>query len=194
MKFKILTSIIAVLMLATTTAAMTLDGSCDIKFFGQSTLHDFDGKASCQPFNLTSITKEGVAEMIPPPTIKVLVKEMNTNNTARDKKMKAMFEQDKYPEIQGLFNDLDPMQLLQQIETKAEAPVPFEFDLHIRQSTQRIQAVTRDMAVTPEQISFVVEFPLALSAFQLEPPSVLGMIRVDDQVRVEVHVVLLRQQ
>ena len=198
MKLKIFASMIVFLVLAVTATALTLEGRCAIKFFGESTLHGFDGQAICQPFTLTSESRTGASEeekgkveIIRQPVVKVLVADMDTDNSSRDEKMHAMFEQEKYPEIQGLFDDLDPDVILQQWQSNA-TPGRLEFDLRIREISQKVQAAISDLAVTPEQISFVLKFPLSLASFQLEPPSVLGFIRVDDQVRVEARVFLRR--
>jgi hypothetical protein len=206
MKLNILVSMIAFLLLATTATALTLEGSCDIKFFGESTLHGFDGQAACQPFTLSSEEKTGASDgeggaseaktgqsgIIRQPVVKVLVGEMDTDNSSRDKKMYAMFEQDKYPEIQVLFADLDPDVILQQLQVSETVPGSLEFDLRIREISMPVQAVVRDLVVTPERFLFVMEFPLSLASFQLKAPSVLGFIRVDDQVRVEIDVLLRR--
>ena len=199
MKLNIFVSMTAFLLLATTATALTLEGSCDIKFFGESTLHGFDGQATCQPFTLSSEEKTGASEaktgqsgIIRQPVVKVLVGEMDTDNSSRDKKMYAMFEQDKYPEIQVLFADLDPDVILQQLQVSETVPGSLEFDLRIREISMPVQAVVRDLVVTPERFLFVMEFPLSLASFQLKAPSVLGFIRVDDQVRVEIDVLLRR--
>jgi hypothetical protein len=118
---------------------------------------------------------------------------MDTDNSSRDKKMYAMFEQDKYPEIQVLFADLDPDVVLPQLQATGAVPGSLEFDLRIREISQSVRAEIRDLVVTPERILFVMEFPLSLDSFQLKAPSVLGFIRVDDQVRVEASVFLRRQ-
>jgi len=118
---------------------------------------------------------------------------MNTESTGRDEKMRAMFEEETYPEIQGLFGDLNPESLLQQLQESKELPETLEFVLQIRQIKQQVKAKTHDLLVSPEQISFMMDFPLSLASFQLKPPSVLGFIKVDDRVQVEVKV-LLRQQ
>jgi hypothetical protein len=72
------------------------------------------------------------------------------------------------------------------------APGHLEFDLRIREISQRVQAMTRDLVITPEQISFAMEFTLSLASFLLQPPSVLGFIKVDDQVQVKARVLLKR--
>jgi len=200
MKLKILAGMAVFLLLAATATALTLEGSCEIRYFGESTLHGFDGQAACQPFTLTNEGKSGANEgesgksgIIQQPVVKVLVGEMDTDNSSRDKKMSAMFEQDKYPEIQILFADLDPDVILKQLQTTETVPGSLEFDLQIREISQPVQAEIRDLVVTPERILFVMEFPLSLASFQLKAPSVLGFIRVDDQVRVEINVFLRRQ-
>jgi hypothetical protein len=190
MKREIIAGVIAILLLATTATALTLEGNCDIRFFGQSTLHDFDGHVSCQPFTLTSTGRTGIMRQ---PVVKILVAEMTTDNSNRDQRMFAMFEQESYPQIQGVFDDLDANVVLQQLQETETAPGPLEFDLRIRKVKKRVQAVTRDLVVSPEEISFVMEFPLSLASFQLEAPRVLGFIRVGDQVRVEARVFLRRQ-
>ena len=141
MKYKILTSMTMFLLLATAASALTLDGSCDIQFFGQSTLHSFDGQVACQPFTLNS---EGETEgygVIRQPVITVLVGEMDTDNSSRDKKMHAMFEQDKYPQIQGLFAELDPEAILQQLHAVDETQGQLEFDLRIREINQSASTI-----------------------------------------------------
>ena len=189
MKLKILISIITFLLLATTATALTLEGRCAIKFLGESTLSDFDGQAICQPFTLKTEGETGKAGIIRQPVVKVLVGKMDTDNSGRDKKMYAMFEQEKYPEIHGLFADLNPDVILQQWRASS-IPGRLKFDLMIREVSQSVEATISDLIVTLEQISFVMKFPLSLASFQLEPPSVFGVIRVDDKVRVEARVFL----
>ena len=81
--------------------------------------------------------------------------------------------------------------ILQQWQSDATSG-RLEFDLRIRETSQKVQAAISALADTPEQISFVLKFSLSLASFQLEPPSVLGFIRVDDQVQVEARVFLRR--
>ncbi len=192
MKHKTLASMVVFLLLATTASALTLEGNCDIRFFGRSTLHGFDGTAACQPFSLATSGEIRDSAVIQQTVVEVLVEEMDTDNAIRDKQMHAMFEQKSYPKIQGLFTDLDPDVVMQQLQAKDNASSHLEFDLRIRDISQRVQAVTRDLVVNPEQISFTMEFPVSLASFQLQPPSVLGFIKVDDQIQVEVSVLLWR--
>jgi hypothetical protein len=189
---KILPTVLAILLLVTSADAMVLDGRCEVRFFGKSTLHDFDGKVTCQPFSLHGETSASGGDVLRAPVISILVKEMDTDISGRNKKMQAMFESDRFPTIQGKFTDLDPVAVLQQLKEGGETAGHLAFDLQIRETSKPVVASTRDFLVTPEQISFRMEFSLSLADYQLEPASILGLIRVDDQVRVEVMVVLNR--
>jgi len=188
-------SVAAVFFLAINAGAMTLDGECSIRFFAQSTLHDFDGQVACQPFIMqTGGNPTGRQVVVPLPDVIVRVSEMNTGNSSRDKKMWAMFDSEHFPEIKGQFVNLDPETVLRQLESGEVADENLELDLQIRGITHRVKVKAREVKVSPEQIGLIVEFPLSLASFGLKPPSVLGLIRVADEVRVEVQTTLHRQQ
>ncbi len=182
--------LIGFLLLSTASGATTLTGECSIRFFGDSTLHGFEGQARCEPFSWQGQANLSERSMIRQAIVRVPVAEMDTDNSSRDKKMFAMFESEQFPIIQGLFGDFNPDEVLQRIRPVEEARGRLGFDLTIRDITQPIEATVRDLEETPEQITFIAEFPVSLSAFQLKAPGVLGIIRVADEVRVEVEVVL----
>jgi len=187
-------SVAAVLLLAINAGAMTLDGDCSIRFFGQSTLHDFQGQVACQPFIMQTEERPTGRQVVQPPVVTVRVSEMNTDNTSRDKKMWAMFDNERFPEIKGQFVGLDHELTLEQLTASDNGEGSLEFDLQIRDTTQHIKAKTSVLTITPEQIVFIMEFPLSLASFELKPPSVMGIIRVADEVRVEVQTTLHRQE
>jgi hypothetical protein len=189
---RLLAVVVAIFLLATAAGAETFEGQCDFRFYGRSTLHKFDGKGVCQPFILISERTEQGQERVSSPVIEVLVKWMDTDNSGRDNKMYAMFESDRYPEIKSKFNDLFIEEILLQLREEGNLPGHLDFDLQIRDVTKPVKAAIHQLSVTPEQVTFQMEFPLSLTDFGLEPPSVLGLIRVDDQVRVEVTVALSR--
>jgi len=184
---------LALLLLSGNAAAMTLDGRCAIRFYAASTLHDFEGQATCQPFVLAAELLPDSREVVRQPVVTVLVNEMDTDNSGRDEKMRKMFDSARFPTITGAFADLDVAALLQQFAQAKPGPGTLEFTLQIRDVTQKVAATVRDLARTPEQITFTLEFPLSLASYALEPPSVLGMIKVDDRVRVVARVILSRQ-
>ncbi|PLX93774.1 MAG: hypothetical protein C0619_04035 [Desulfuromonas sp.] len=80
------------LSLSSSVIAASYQGTCSITFQGSSTLHDFEGKDSCQPFIVNE--KDGVLGV---PELAVAVSGMDTDNSRRDKKMHAMFEVEAFP-------------------------------------------------------------------------------------------------
>lgn len=181
------------LVFAVNAGATTLSGDCSIRFFGQSTLHDFEGQVACQPFSMQTEESRLGHKVVQSPVVTVLVSEMVTDNTARDEKMWAMFDQEHFPEITGQFVELDPELALEQLAESENSETSLALDLQIRGVTQRLIAKTREVKISPEQIVIIIEFPLSLASFDLKPPSVLGIIRVADEVRVEVQTTLDRQ-
>ena len=183
----------ASLILVVNASATTLNGDCSVRFFGQSTLHDFEGQVACQPFIMQTEESSAGRRAVESPVVTVRVSEMNTENTSRDQKMRTMFDHENFPEIKGQLVDFDPEAILRQLESGEIANENLEFSLQIRGITQRIKAKAREVKVSPEQIGVLIEFPLSLASFDLKPPSVMGIIRVADEVRVEVQTTLHRK-
>lgn len=183
-----LISLGAIILLSGVAGATSLEGRCNIRFFGESTLHDFEGETDCRPFSLESVGPQDGVSIYPRPEVIVAVAEMTTNNSSRDKKMRKMFDSDKFPEIRGHFADLDMQTVLQQIDGKVDLPDTLEFDLQIRDISRRVTAKISSPGRNSNQLHFTLDFPLSLSSYSLDPPGVLGIIRVADQVRVEVKV------
>ena len=186
---RLLIVVIVLLMHVGLAGAETYDGNCAIRFFGDSTLHGFEGKAACEPF---SLVREQEAELIHQPMITVRVASMDTDNGSRDKKMRKMFDSQNYPVIEGDFADLDPEKVLQQMQAAGEQPGQLPFKLKIRDQVQPVAAKVYDLQVSPEAITFTLKFAVSLKSFSLEAPGVLGIIRVADQVDVEVDATLQR--
>jgi polyisoprenoid-binding protein YceI len=183
----------AFLIFAVNAGATTLDGDCSIRFFGQSTLHDFEGQVACQPFSVQTEENQVGHKVVQSPVVTVHVSEMNTDNASRDKKMWAMFDQEHFPVIKGQFVELDPELALEQLAASDNSEASLALDLQIRGVSQRIVAKAREVKISPEQIGMIIEFPLSLASFDLEPPSVMGIIRVADEVKVEVQTTLHRR-
>lgn len=82
--------IVIVLLLNTSIAhAEVFTGECSIRFFGDATLHGFEGKTACKPFTLTG---EKETKIIRRPVVTVRVDSMDTDSDNRDKKMRDMFD------------------------------------------------------------------------------------------------------
>jgi len=176
--------LIVVLFFALLTApayANTLNGNCEILFFGSSTLHDFEGKGSCNAFAL-DIDAEG---QLNGARLEVPVTGMDTDNDGRDEKMHEMFEAKIFPHIIGTLKSAKVSELRNQLHRSAKEGTTFPLNLRIRDTDQLLQANVLQLVDTPKTFSVDLEFPLSLESYQLDPPSVL-FISVDDEIRVQV--------
>ncbi len=173
------------LSLASSASAGSLNGNCDIRILGTSTLHDFSGTVRCQPF---PVSIEGNTEgrmVIPGVEIAVLVEEIDTQNKSRDKQMREMFQSGQFPRIRAALTDLDPDKIRREMRNDPSGKGTVELTLKIRDVERRIQAAMRNLRENPGRVSFDAEFPLSLKEYDLKPPSVFfGAIRVGDKVTV----------
>lgn len=150
-------------------------GECTVSFHGSSTLHDFHGRGACQPF--TATRTDGVVDIS---RITVAVAGLDTDNSKRDKKMREMFDEKKYPVITA---GSGPLAL-------KDARSKVAFRLKIKDIEKPVTATVTNFTETDAGITADVAFTLSLAEYHLKPPSVLGMIRVDDKVSVQATIVL----
>ena len=153
-----------------------LYGSVSSDFKVKATVDSFTGKAVSNP----------VVVQPEDPSINVTfeIAKMETGKKKRDKEMMHMFHADEFPLITGTA----AAGSLLELKTGDEADLPVSVTLHgeTRSVTGKVTAVTSSEG----RLSFDMEFPLSLKAFGLKPPSVIGIIRVNDTVQVLSHVTL----
>ena len=77
-----------------------------------------------------------------------------------------------------------------QIRQQLRTPGVFEFGLVIRDIAHRVTARAEQVSITERGLSFTLHFDVSLAAYELEPPTILGFIRVGDRVQVKVEVEL----
>lgn len=144
-----------------------------IRFNGTSTLHDFGGALAAQPFVFTVVSNTWSAEA------DVLAAQMNTASEGRDRNLHKMFDTNSYPRLHGRVT---------------QAPVPaagstnITLGFQIRNKQLDLPVRVANWTETAERIEFHAEWEVSLKQYGLKPPSVLGVIRVGDQVRVEADV------
>jgi hypothetical protein len=63
--------------------------------------------------------------------------------------------------------------------------------LPIRDRSREVEGRISDWQETPGRVSFVARVPVSLAAFDLEAPTVLGLIRVADEVSIEARVTVV---
>jgi len=168
-------------------ASRGLEGECEIHFVGSSTLHDFSGQVHSHPFALAYRIDESGAPGSWSGSIEVPVAEMDTGIERRNRKMFEMFDADSFPLIVADFPRLGGDALAR---ARSDDEIDLDFDLTIREVTRPVAAKLSNWTETERSASFDAEFELSLAEFGLEPPAVLGLIRVGDAVVVRAHVVV----
>ncbi len=145
-------------------------------FEGTSTLHDFQGHAESSPAPATW-TPADQGGLLDIPDIVFGTRSLSTDHEKRDRNMMKMFEPDTHPAIIGHVRgwNLVPGQASDQRLT---------LDIH----GTRIEVPVRVTTVedTPEGLHLVCDFSLSLQNCTLKRPSVLGLIRVGDEVKLHV--------
>ena len=159
-------------------------GTCDIKFLGTSTLHDFHGSVSSAPFEW-HIEEVGQTHYSVSGRITAAVAEMDAGNKKRDKKMRIMFEETQFPLI-----TVDLEKLAMPVPPRAGLQFIREVNLTIRDKKLTQSVAVSNYSATEESVMFEVAFSVGLSEFGLKAPGVMGLIKVGDVVEVTAMVTL----
>lgn len=157
----------------------------EITFAGRSTLHDFHGTA---PTIEVTLESETAADSIPPSprwkgALVIPVAGLDTDNGQRDASMREMFEAERWPEIRVALGDIEP----EAVRQSGRLPLR----LTIRDRTREVEGRIGDWQESPGRVNFVARVPVSLAAFGLEAPTVLGFIRVADEVLIEARVTVV---
>ena len=157
-------------------------GTAEIEFEATSTLHDFTGTASAEPF-LFSIVPAGDFATLGG-TAAVAVATMDTRHAKRDANLRKMFAAERYPLLVGT---------VAPIRVDLNAPPPsIPIQLTICERTRTVPATVSNWQREEGLYRFELTLSLSLQAFALEPPVILGFIRVGDAVVVRARVRLAR--
>lgn len=173
------------LFLATAAAAGEIRGTCDVRFLGTSTLHDFSGTVRSRPI-AAPLSKDAAGNSILPSVeVEFPVAEMKTGNDSRDEKMREMFQSDRHPVIRAVARDIDADRAREQMRKDPAGKTALEVTLAIRGVERKVQATAGNWKEDGDRVAFDVEFPVSLKEFGLKAPTVLGLIRVGDRVVVK---------
>jgi polyisoprenoid-binding protein YceI len=148
-------------------------------------LHDVPGSARCLPFAAALARDAAGRQVIPTVEVEVPVAGMDTRNATRDGKMREMFLSERFPRIHAAAHDVDVARLRVEIGKGREGDPSIDLLLRIRDVERKVRATASNLKESGEQVTFDLEFPVALGEFDLKPPSVLGIIRVGDKVSVK---------
>lgn len=165
-------------------------GTCAIRFSGKSTLHNFDGKVSAEPFSVQISNPSDLASATASGKVTVKAAKMDTGNKKRDIEMRKCLDVDSYPEIVVTTGELTLNDTKPKSEGGAPRPTIIPFTLALKGKTHHLNASITNWSVTDSEIHCSIAFPVSLSAAGIKPPSVMGLVKVKDEIEVEADLVL----
>lgn len=168
--------------------AIDYQGNCSVVFQVSSTLHDFEGTGSCEPFTVSE--NAGVMNF---PELSVAVAGMDTDNSKRDKQMREMFNADIYPLITGSAEAVVVKDIRKIMTESNDDTAGTVFKLNIRETEKPVIATLKNIVEADSAITADLVFSVFLPDYQLKPPSVLGFIRVGKNIDVTVSFSLVAQ-
>ena len=163
-------------LLPASAGANTAEATAAIIFSGTSTLHDFEGTVISKPFTVTAEEDADSGAVRVSATAVLNVQDMTTDHKKRDKNMFKMLEQETFTLISGSLHDAV-------LPTTGTTTATLR--LKIRDVEQDVEVALSDYKRTGDQVSCTMAFPVSLKAFNLQRPSVLGLIRVGDTVQIK---------
>lgn len=168
-------------------------GTCHVTFSGKSTLHDFDGTVDSEPFAVTISDIDHPAKARASAVITVKADNMDTENEKRDAEMRKCLDTAAYPEIQASLTALTAAATQPKTGAAFPQPTVIPFTLAIKGKTLELTGSVTDWSHTEDKISFTLSFPVSLKDADIQPPSVLGVIKVKDEISVKARVSLSRK-
>lgn len=190
MRFPIPILIVSVLLLAsfggTSALAQSSDwkGACRVTFSGKSTLHPFEGKVDAEPFTVSIQNFDTPAKAKASANVVVKVAKMDTDNEKRDVEMRKSLDAATYPEIRVSVKDLVPEATSPRMNGEVPQPTVIPFQLGLKGKTLSVKGRVSDWSYADDQISCTISFPVSLAAAGIKPPSVLGLVKVKDEISV----------
>jgi hypothetical protein len=178
-------SVLLLALLAGPVFAGTIQGTCDVRFLGTATLHDFTGTVRSRPIAAPLSRDAAGKSTLPSVEVEFPVAEMKTGNDSRDEKMREMFQSDRHPVIRAVARDVDADKVREQMRKEPGGKTSLEVTLVIRGVERKVQAASGNWKEDGDRVAFDVEFPVSLREFDLKAPSVFGFIRVGDRVVVK---------
>jgi polyisoprenoid-binding protein YceI len=144
-----------------------------LEFMARSTFHDFNGNAQ----GLSGIIEQGMNSA--KGFVYVEVAGLTTDDAQRDKNMYHMFDISLSPRIYFIFKDTDMSEVLDH----HDGQITFKGVMTIRHLSHSMTLISKghkegNMLVCEGHMS------IHLKDYGLKPPSILGLIRVNDEVAV----------
>ncbi|MCW0217247.1 MAG: YceI family protein [Prosthecobacter sp.] len=160
-------------------------GVSEITFSGTSTLHDWAGKVSAEPFVTNVILDD--AGQLKQVKAKVSVKaaDMDTAEPKRDDNMKKAMKVTDHPLIEA---SMDAQ--VTQVAADGKTPTKLPLNLTLLDKKQSINATISHWKLVGKKATFDLDFDVSMKASGISVPAVLLFIRVGDTVKVHAAVTL----
>lgn len=178
--------------LSSTASSSDWSGACDVRFEGKSTLHDFTGVVTAEPFTVEITDMEDPTRARAAARVVVAVAKMDTENKKRDREMRKTLAAERFPEI-AVTTEVGLEDLRPRDGANGPAPTVVPATLELMGRDYEIAAAVSNWAREADSIRFTVAFPLSLEDLGIEPPTAMGgLIRVKDRIEVSAQVALER--
>jgi len=153
-----------------------------LDFFVRSTLHDFNGSAR----RLSGILEQNLNSA--KGFVDVDVAGLTTYEPDRDKNMYQMFDASLFPRIHFVFKDTD----LTKIMDHHEGEVNFTGNMTMHGISHTLTLISKGHM---EENTLICEgqMHIHLKDYGLKPPSILGFIRVADEIVVRYNIVFINK-
>jgi hypothetical protein len=165
-------------------------GTCAITFSGKSTLHNFAGSVEAEPFTVTISNPGDPAKAGISGRVTVKAAKMDTGNKKRDVNMREAMEVITYPDIVAEVTDWVLAKAGPAEDGSPPHPAAIPFTLTIKGKKHKLRGTVTDWSSTGNTITCAISFPVSLKTSGIVVPSVLGLIKVDDQIQVKAKLVL----
>jgi hypothetical protein len=169
-------------------AATQWTGTSDIRFNGTSTLHSWSGTVSAQPFTATVAMDENGNPTALKAKVTVKAAAMDTAKAQRDQNMHDAMKVGDFPLITGAMDTAFD----QVMKPGERAPSHLPFKLSLMGKEHQVDAAISKWVLKGDTATFDLDFELSLKACGITVPSVLGIIRVGDTIKVHAPVKLVR--
>lgn len=159
-------------------------GTCRVTFSGESTLHDFSGTVDAEPFTVSVSSNSDLAGAKASSHVVVKAAGMNTNNKKRDKEMYKCMEVKTFPEIVVDLSDLPVSDTKPVLDGPVPRPTAIPFTMTLKGREHQLTGRVSNWVFTDDAVDCTVSFPVSLAKSGITPPSVLGLVKMKDEIQV----------
>jgi hypothetical protein len=174
-------------------AGEVYEGTCNVAFKGDSTLHAFAG----------DVTNVALKVMLEPDAsgqpslstrVDLGVKALSTHHTKRDANMQKMFQSDQHPSMLVTVSNAPLSEARLTPEAVAKGPGMLPLRMTIAGVACNYKAATKNQKPMADGWEFDLEYDVSLKDMKLKPPTaLLGTVKVRDTVHVTAHVKVKRR-